>query len=1240
MSNGTRWHVAGSLLSGVVFLALAAGCVNADTEAPAAPRFARGGAGPVAWRLPTITLQGTAEYGAALTLTREPAFSAEEAPAAQSADPYTAFFSYPSVPLAKGLNTFTLVATDDAGNASAAGTLLVEYADLPAGGLTLSLSTPVVTAGNGAGQGAIEARAQLLESETGFALDGREIVFTLSGVGTETKSGTTDAKGRAVVSFSGLVAAGVGTITASLKEAPSQADAASFVVNAGAPATLSLGLRKSSVPGAGSEALAITAGDEVTAVVSVKDAGANGVGAPVQLFTDAPGALVAGLTIRNLNRVGSWKVVAAVAGVATEGGLAVSATGTVTVSPGAPARVLLTAPTTAIAGDPFLWSAALVDAFGNAVEVPAGSDLVLSSSTDASLASDAANGSATLTKAGAQALSASLSASLSGAAGVTAGTASVLVAAASPAEVVLTLSATDAVPATSGLEVEAGANTSVGVSTTVYDRFRNTVPTGVIVTTDAAAPFDGAALRGLTRAGVFEVVASVPNTLVAARSGFAVLAGAPASLSLTLATSSTAAGSAVGYVATARDALGNVTTDAPTVGIDALGAAFQTIDASAKTIAVTKSASSAYTVSARLAGTTLTKADAPLLVSPAAAASIVIDPGTPASVTAGAQPAFTVTVADAFGNSLVNPAVQQAVLAKAGTLVEPPGPIVSGGKIYNLVRPGNYLLTAQVVGTSLVTDDTSSRASLIVTAAEAASVDLSLARSVAEVGSPVALHVAVRDAYGNTATGQPVISVTDASGTVAAAVGGGAWSASYEGTYTLTATLTVGGRTLTDSETLVVTAAPDTAGPTITFDTPAGHPTIAAWPPAGVAAASSCPTSGAVASVTIADTSLVSNVWMAAAGFATPFPGSPSLTFPMASVTYSGDLCTSAAGVPVRGEVLVDVGAADLKGNYRSAAGGWCVDADAGGYLPANASASRCAVVRADAAIANPWALAADPAGDLAIVRASGSGEAQVARFVRAAGGTYGLGTGHALTGYTAPRGAALSSDMTWVSALAADGSAAVVRTRGLTRSGEGSDDAFVKVALPNERFEGVVVGLNGALYAVSNTRTGTAGGKLWRFDRPLDVATRHTAMPAAPVASSTTVRLTGVCNSLRDGELFATGVTGSGASARGTVVRISLSSGTMTTLFTDTESRAIGGCAASEEGVVVGLGKGSGSGGVTVIDGSTGALAAKPYLSDFSASSALAGASWPVVTQGFVFALGGEGSGATLVRFAQTDGF
>jgi hypothetical protein len=184
------------------------------------------------------------------------------------------------------------------------------------------------------------------------------------------------------------------------------------------------------------------------------------------------------------------------------------------------------------------------------------------------------------------------------------------------------------------------------------------------------------------------------------------------------------------------------------------------------------------------------------------------------------------------------------------------------------------------------------------------------------------------------------------------------------------------------------------------------------------------------------------------------------------------------------------------------------------------------------------------------------------------------------------------------------------------------------------------VVGLNGALYAVSNTRTGTAGGKLWRFDRPLDVATRHTAMPAAPIASSTTVRLTGVCNSLRDGELFATGVTGSGASARGTVVRISLSSGTMTTLFTDTESRAIGGCAATEAGVVVGLGKGSGSGGVTVIDGSTGALAAKPYLSDFSASSALTGASWPVVTQGFVFALGGEGSGATLVRFALTDGF
>jgi hypothetical protein len=135
-------------------VAFAIACVNADTDAPVAPRFDLGSA--TTSRLATITLSGSAEYGAALTLTREPAFEAASSPAATSADPYTARFSYEAVPLAPGDNTFTLVARDAAGNDSPAAKLVVKYDDVPAA-LELSVSTPVIEAaatGAAAGVGA------------------------------------------------------------------------------------------------------------------------------------------------------------------------------------------------------------------------------------------------------------------------------------------------------------------------------------------------------------------------------------------------------------------------------------------------------------------------------------------------------------------------------------------------------------------------------------------------------------------------------------------------------------------------------------------------------------------------------------------------------------------------------------------------------------------------------------------------------------------------------------------------------------------------------------------------------------------------------------------------------------------------------------------------------------------------------------------------------------------------------
>lgn len=1224
-------------LTGAV-VGLLAACANVNKDPPAPPRFDLAGQGEVTSRLPTMTLAGSAEYGATLALASDTGFDGKPAPAAQSADPYTARFSYPDVALARGKNTFTLKATDAAGNTSTAGTLVVTYADVPAG-LELTLSAPAVTAGTEGGAGQITATARVLGGVEGFKLAGRDVEFTLAGVGSGTRTATTDAHGRATASFTGLTSVGVGTVSAAVKGSTDLTDSASFVVTSGAAASLGLSLRKATDTGSGTSALTITGGDEVVATVTVKDGAANAVDAPVQLFTDAPGALVAGLTIRNLRGAGTFHVVAAVSGVPTAGGMAVSAAATVTVLPGGPATITFEAPATAVAGEAFAWTTRLADAFGNALDAPAGVAVVLSSSTDTGLTSDAALRMATLTKAGTQLLTATLT-GVTPAPAVTRG---VVVAAAAPSRLTVTLTGTDKNPATPDLEIDPAADSAVGVQTAVTDRFLNPLAAAVTVSTDAPGLFDGTTLRGITRAGLYTVVATVANTTVAAKKSFTVNALKATSLLLDLSAPQVTAGAAVTYSVRAVDAFANLTAEPVALSVDGLAATDYAVDGQAKTLTVGKASATALTVRAKAtaAGSTLANATAPLLVRAGAPAAVVIDSGPTQTLQAGATPPFTATVSDALGNVIANPPVTLSVLPLAGTVAEPPGPMASGGRIYNLIRPGSYLLSAQVAGTSLANDPSDPRATLTVTAGDAAAVDLVLSRPVADAGSPVDFKVAVKDAYGNAAAGVPVVSASQGSTVVAPVVAGTSFTAGASGSYTLTATLVAGSKTLTDTEALTVVDAPDTQGPALAFVNPASDPTVPSWPPPGATSPASCPGAGDVLGVTATDPSLVADVWLGTAGVASPMTSPPMVTFPASPLTLSADVCTAAAGTPARGEVLVNLAASDLRGNYRLATGGWCVDPDATAYLPANPVATRCVVARQDAGTPNVFALAANDAGELAVAREAGNGDAFVHLFKRTA--AYGLGAAHAIAGYAAPRGVALVGNTAFTSVVSTS-KMVVSRTRSLDKAGAGTDDVFVTVDSSTDRFDGVVVGLDGSLYALAGGRVaGTFASKLYRFDKPLDLTRSYAALPTA-TASSATVRLTGLCKGPRATELYATGLTQtSGGSPRTvpTLVKITLATGAITTVFTDTvDQRLIGGCAVTGAGIAVTLSKGTGNGTVTLVDPATGALAATALMTGYSASAAFDKLLGLATAQGYLFAATNETPGSSLVRFARPGGF
>lgn len=299
-------------------------------------------------------------------------------------------------------------------------------------------------------------------------------------------------------------------------------------VTPGPAASLEMFLAGSAAPL--SSPRAVTPGADLVVTVVARDGEQNLIPDVVWSLAADAGVELFGATITSPLAPGTYAVWSSVPGTTARGVAVIS------VSPQPPAHVVATCPATAIAGVPFRCSAAVSDANG----------LGLSSgvtwSIDAPAAGSVDAGSLSVTTAGACTVRAS--------AGGASGTATVVVAAARPANLTLAVS-----PST--LTV----GDTAGVSFSVTDAFGNAVALPVALTTDLpGALLSAGQLTGVTRAGTFRVVAAggTAGAGLTASQTITVSAGAASSVRLALASRRVVAGTPVKVSVTQRDASGNL----------------------------------------------------------------------------------------------------------------------------------------------------------------------------------------------------------------------------------------------------------------------------------------------------------------------------------------------------------------------------------------------------------------------------------------------------------------------------------------------------------------------------------------------------------------------------------------------------------------------------------------------------------------------------------------------------------
>lgn len=159
----------------------------------------------------------------------------------------------------------------------------------------------------------------------------------------------------------------------------------------------------------------------------------------------------------------------------------------------------------------------------------------------------------------------------------------------------------------------------------------------------------------------------------------------------------------------------------------------------------------------------------------------------PATVTAGADVAYEVTVVDSCGNTLSDAVVDVTTNA--------PGAIAAAGNVSGLTAAGNFMLVARIPGSNAVDAE-----SITVDADEGtAVVDLRLFANASSVGLPVSYAASIVDGFGNPVPGTATVTVpSDAGAAVDTSTNSIIFSSA--GTHTVTASL----GDASDSELIVI----------------------------------------------------------------------------------------------------------------------------------------------------------------------------------------------------------------------------------------------------------------------------------------------------------------------------------------------------------------------------------------------------------------------------------------------------
>ena len=340
--------IAGSLA--VALLVWGSSCAEKDKTAPPKPKV-----DPVVspTSLTRQTVTGSAEFGSTIKVT------GGLAPVETDADTFTARFRVEVELNPNAPNALAVTATDASGNTSEATTVTILQEPVKPDAVELTaLPLPV-----SADEGLLTATARITHLERGVDLSNVSITFSIEGLsGVAPQTVKTNAAGLATAAFTGLRTAGAGTLKATA-DVNGAFKAIPITVSAGRPAQVSLVLFKNSETVALTAPLTISVGDTLRTEAKALDANGNTVSAPILVSTNLPGALLQGKDITNIQKSGTYTV------VATAANTTIFAARQVLVLPGAPVSLSLGFTVAeARAGDPVGIIASALDAFGN--EVP------------------------------------------------------------------------------------------------------------------------------------------------------------------------------------------------------------------------------------------------------------------------------------------------------------------------------------------------------------------------------------------------------------------------------------------------------------------------------------------------------------------------------------------------------------------------------------------------------------------------------------------------------------------------------------------------------------------------------------------------------------------------------------------------------------------------------------------------------------------------------------------------------